>query len=580
MILQVLYRHYYALEAKGEISPPGMGEVGVSYALNISGAGELKRVICIKEEQPRGKKTVIVPQGMRVPAPVKRTVGVASNFICDHSGYLLGIDNKGKPERTAECFAACKELHKRILSGVESKAAKAVLAFFENWQPEYAAEHPALQEYWEELISGVNLVFYHDGKFVHQDEAVLAAWQKHFMDTGDGETMPCLITGECSPAEAVHPAIKGIAGAQSSGAALVSFNAPAFCSYNKEQSLNAPVSKMAAFAYTTALNHLIADRKHTMRIGDTTVLFWAERAEPTYQKMFALMCGMEDIDYSEKDLWDKADKLLAGNPVDFDEARLSPETQFYILGISPNAARLSVRFFIQNSFGGLLRNVMEHHSRMDIVRPKYDSRDHISLWGMVQATVNMNSRDKAPVPNMAGEVLRAILSNTNYPATLLNGVMLRIRAEREITRERAAIIKAYYSKNKNESVPEEVLQVSLNKESNNTAYCLGRLFSVLENIQTAANPGIKATIRDKYFTSAASTPSVVFPTLINLSLKHLKKLRGDKYGLCVNFEKSMGEIMGKLEETYPNHLSLPEQGAFQLGYYHQTQARYENKEED
>ena len=144
---------------------------------------------------------------------------------------------------------------------------------------------------------------------------------------------------------------------------------------------------------------------------------------------------------------------------------------FYILGLSPNSARLSVRFFLHNTFGGFLRNVQAHYDRLEIVRPAYDKFETLPLWKLLSETVNQNARDKSPAPDLAGEVLRAVLTNTRYPATLLNGVALRIRAEREVTRGRAAIVKAYYqklaetTKHENPDIPEEVLQVSLNPDS-------------------------------------------------------------------------------------------------------------------
>ena len=195
---------------------------------------------------------------------------------------------------------------------------------------------------------------------------------------------------------------------------------------------------------------------------------------------------------------------------------------------------------------------------------------------MLDETVNQNSRDKSPTPGMAGETLCAILSDTPYPATLLNGVSLRIRAEREITRGRAAILKAYYLKNPHPDIPKEVLTVSLNPDSTNIPYTLGRLFCVLEAIQSSANPGINATIKDKYFNSASAIPSRVFPMLINLAQKHLRKL---EKGWSISYSKQLTDLTAKLGETFPDRLSLPQQGAFQLGYYHQTQARYTKKEE-
>jgi len=391
--------------------------------------------------------------------------------------------------------------------------------------------------------------------------------------------MVCLVTGQTGPVEAVHPAIKGVVGAQSSGAALISFNAPAFCSYGKEQNLNAPVSKQAAFAYTAALNYLVADREHNFRVGDTTVLFWARDGQTGYQDiLFGSLFG-EVPSYTPGELADMVKHLLRGDSVRYDETLLDPNMDFYILGISPNAARLSVRFFLRNTFGDFLRNVQAHQDRLEIVRSANDKFDAIPLWKLLGATVNQNSRDKSPSPLLAGEVLRAVLTDTRYPASLLNGVTLRIRADHQVDRTRAAILKAYYLKNPHPSIPKEVLTVSLNPACEDPAYVLGRLFSVYEAIQTAANPGLNATIKDKYFNSAASTPATIFPILGNLAQKHLKKLKGSSMGLCVFYEKQLGEISSLLSSAFPTRMSLPQQGSFQLGYYHQTQARYQKKEE-
>lgn len=269
-------------------------------------------------------------------------------------------------------------------------------------------------------------------------------------------------------------------------------------------------------------------------------------------------------------------QLLEGRSIRFNEAILEPARPFYILGLAPNAARLSVRFFLRNSFGGFLKNVQAHHERLEIVKPAYDKFDTLPLWKLLSETVNQNSRDKSPSPNMAGETISAVLTDMPYPATLLNGAQLRIRAEREITRGRAAIIKAYYLKHPHPDIPKEVLTVSLNSDSTNIPYVLGRLFSVLEAIQSAANPGINATIKDRYFNAASATPGHVFPILLNLSQKHLRKLDD---GLRIHYEKQLTELMNLLCEEFPSRLSLPQQGAFQLGYYHQTQKRYEKKED-
>lgn len=572
MILQALTQLYEDLVSRGEISRPGWSKAKISYALCLGEDGRLIQVIPQLIEEQVGKKTVLRPQKMELPAAVTRTVGVLPNFLWDNSSYLLGVDGKGKPERSLECFRACAKLHHEVLDSVDSTAAKAMLAYFDSWQPEQANRHPALTDCWEDLMKGANLIFRVNGGFVQEDPLIQAAWNEYYCRS-EGEKTQCLVTGRQDVPEPVHPTIKGIAGAQSSGAAIVSFNAPAFCSYGKEQSLNAPVGKYAAFAYTAALNHLLADRDNVQRIGETTVVCWAEGAEPAYQKYaLAAIFGSQLPEQITTDTLRSTVKRLAdGLPCQ--ELKLDPSRPFYILGLSPNAARLSVRFFYRSIFGDVMKHVNDHHARMKIVGSSYE---WIPLWAMLRETVNLNTTDKSPSPAMAGATARAIFSGTAYPASLLEAVMLRIRAERDITPGRAAILKAYYLKNPNQQCPKEVLTVSLNENSTNVPYTLGRLFSVYEAVQEWANPGINATIKDKYFNSAAATPATIFPILDNLCQKHLRKL---ETGKRIYWERQIGGLKDRLGESYPLRLTLPEQGSFNLGYYHQKQFRYTKKEE-
>ena len=576
MILQALTRYYEDLLSRGEIAAPGWSPAKISYALCLNGAGDLEQVIPTMEEVTKGKKTVLQPQTFSLPAAVKRTVGIDANFLWDNSSYLLGVDQKGKPERSRDCFAAAAQKHHAVLDGVDSPIARAILAFFDTWQPEHAAEHPALTGQFEEVTAGANLLFRVDGCYPQKDDAIRAAWQScRESSDPDAVRMQCLVTGREDEITATHPAIKGVRNAQSSGAALVSFNAPAFCSYGREQNFNAPVGKYAAFAYTAALNHLLADRKNVQLIGDTTVVCWAEGADPAYQSFFGTACFGAETGLSDDDLRAALKRLAELKPCD--DLGIDPNRPFYILGLAPNAARLSVRFFLRDSFGRLMKNVNAHYERLEIVRPAYAKTNILPLWAMLRETVNLNSRDKLPSPAMAGAATRAVFSGGPYPASLLEAVMLRIRAERNITWGRAAIIKAYYLKNPHKDRPKEVLTVSLNEASTDTAYTLGRLFSVYEAVQQAANPGINTTIKDKYFNSAAAMPAGIFPVLNNLCQKHLRKLDGRQR---VYYDKQIMTLKGILGESYPMRMTLAQQGSFDLGYYHQTQKRYTKKEDE
>lgn len=578
MILQALTQYYEDLLRLGKINRPGWSKQKVSYSLLLSEEGELLQLLHLQQEVQRGNKTVLGPQEMWVPSPVKRSSGIRPNFLCDTSSYLLGVDGKGRADRSIDCFAASKALHLQLLKEVDSPVARAIVRFFEHWDPSQAASHPALQEDWEELLKGGNLTFSLDKLFAAQDPAIADAWTRHYEDSSDdAEPIRCLVTGQPGTLARLHPSIKGVAGAQSSGASLVSFNAPAFCSFEHEQGANAPVSDYAAFAYTTALNTLLADRNRVSRVGDTTILCWAAGGESAYQDCF-LMSIFNDS-YTENDILNTLHHLSKGESIQWDDTRLSPDTRFYVLGLAPNAARLSVRFFWQNSFGALARNLERHYQRLEIIRPSFDKFPTLSIWRLVLETVRkVPGRAPEPHPRLAGDLLLAVLNDTLYPATLLNGVELRIRAERSVSRGQAAILKAYYTKYLEQFQPDspmkEALTVELNEQTNYLPYLLGRLFAVLEGLQQRANPGINTTIKDRYFNSASATPAIVFPQLINLAQKHLNKLDG---GLAVYYDKQITELSSRITQTLPTRMSLAEQSAFQLGYYHETQRRYTAK---
>lgn len=600
MILQSLVRHYDALAARGVISPVGWSTAKVSFALRLARDGSLQNVVPMKIRSKDGKKEV--PQPMRVPEQVKKTSGIAANFLCDSSSYLLGSDGKGKPERTKKCFEASKKLHHEILDGVEGEAAQAVLRFFDTWDPAAAEESEALAGSLDEIKAGANLIFQtEDGGNIQDDGAVKAAWEKHRTQAPEGAVIKrCLVTGEKAPVARLHPNIKGIIGAQPSGASLVSYNKQAFESYGHEiadgtgQGLNAPVSELAAFKYTTALNTMIADRKHIQHIADTTVLYWADGAEPAYQDAFSAEAFGSPDKIDMANLKSVVDALAHGTDTTFHDAELKADTQFYVLGLAPNASRLSVRFFLQNEFGSMLKNLHEHNERLEIVRPSFETKTSLPLWNLLNETADQKSRSKTPPPPMAGAVLTAILANTDYPASLFENIMLRIRAEHDINWQKAAIIKAYFIKNEGIKVSEK-----LDKSSACVPYVLGRFFALLEKIQIDSvkakdkNAKLNTTIGDRYFTSAAATPSVVFPRLIGLSKHHLRKIpEKSQKGIFIHPRdwydekiREITELLPEIEEPilhkeFPIRLSLQEQGSFYLGYFHEKQAFFTSNKKD
>lgn len=599
MILSALVHLYEELCKQGKIQAEGWGIAKVTHRILLDKEGHLCGIISARKKVQRGKKETEVPCEMCVPLPVTRSSGVKANFLCDNSSYFLAVDAKGKVQRTIQCFEAAKELHHQVLAHCHSPVAKAILHFFDTWGFDKAEKDSLIQENLEDIIAGSNFVFQVDGVDAIEDEEIKRSWEI-FQGTSQADedstslSGQCLITGEENQKIALlHPKIKGVLGAQTAGANLVSFNAPAFCSYggDGEQGKNAPVSERAALAYGSALNALLADRSHSQIIGDTTIVYWSEHGISACQDFMMSFLG-NHAGLDDHTLDTIVTHMRDGLPVDLEGVEISPDEPFYILGLAPNAARISVRLFLRNTFRELVTNLSLHQDRMKLDGPSWE-KQNIPLWKTLKATANPNGKEQAASPLMAGSLFRAVLQNAKYPESVFQNIMLRVFADRDkdaeggkaaiqkISHSKAAFIKAYLLKNGKEQW-EGKLQMALNENCNDISYVLGRMFSMLENIQQSANPTINTTIKERYFNSACATPASVFPILLKLANTHLAKLDERK---AVYFKKRMGALMDKIimpEEgiPFPARLTLEEQGAFILGYYQETQARYKGKEEE
>ena len=587
-MLEELVELYEELCKQGKVLPEGWGMAKVSHKIQLDKEGHCKGIISAKEKVKvkNGKKEVEIAPTRKVPLPVIRTISVKANFLCDTPTYLLGVAKDGNRERANECFQAARKLHHKILDHCQAAEAKAILAFFDTWDYEHAEADPMIQERIEELASANNLTFTVDGKDTTINRDIEEAWDNYLTTSKetakDAVKGQCLITGKRNqPIAILHPKIKGVAGTKTTGANLVSFNAPAFWSYGKDkkQGENSPISEHAAFAYGTALNQLLADRRHTQVIGDTTVVYWSKHAITAAQDVIAARLG--NVGKSEIHNWDEiAEQIKKGLTVNIDEETLNQNEPFYILGLTPNASRIAVRFFEENRFGEVLQNLEAHQKRMELQGPDWE-KGEIPLWKILKETTNPNAKESCASPLMAGSLLHAILENTKYPESVYHQVLMRVFKDQEISHTKAAFIKAYLLKNATKHW-EEKLQMAVNKETKEISYVLGRLFSVLEDIQQNAIPEINATIKKRYFNSACTTPAAVFPILLKLTNSHIGKFEKPK---AIYFKKKLSALMDQIEMPnsgmpFPKRLNLEEQGAFVLGYYQETQAKYVKKQEE
>lgn len=568
MILHALHGYYRRKCADPDLAQRlpafGLEDKPIPFVIVVNRDGELVQLQDTRERI--GKK--LVGRSEQVPKGVKKTSGVAANLLWDTVEYVLGFDTRGNPERVAEQHAAFRaRIESLPVSALQDEGVQAVLRFLDHPQRSRIEQEPG----WADAVETNAVMTFRlqgDGDLVCQRPAVVAGVLGD--DADEAPEAMCLVTGERSPTERLHTSIKGVWGAQSSGANIVSFNLEAFNSYGKEQGMNAPVGQAAAFAYTTALNHLLArESPNRIQVGDASTVFWAE--EPSeFEAAIPNLFGEAPKDDPDRNVM--AVKALYAA---IDTGRLAgPEggTRFYVLGLSPNAARIAIRFFHCLPLRDLAARVRQHFDDLAIVHGVNDT-PYPSLFRLLIACAVLGKADNVP-PKLGGAVVDAVLAgpDTPYPALWLNAAVNRCRAERSVPYHRAAVIKANLNRlirqRKQQRKQEREFTTMLDLDNKEPAYRLGRLFAVLEKVQEEASPGLNATIRDRYYGAASSTPVAVFTTLLRLKNAHLKKLATSR---SVWFEKLIGEVVSALSD-FPAHLALPDQGRFALGYYHQRQA--------
>lgn len=560
-------------------------KIGFCIVLNPDGS-----VAAVEDRRDTDKKRS--PEVRMVPQAVKRASGIAPNFLWDKTAYVLGItalpasppENESESEskareakeakdhaRLAQTHAAFRAKHQEWFEGQEDEGLRALANFLTHWQPEHLR-----QPLWPDDIRDQNVTFALASEYrergIHERPAARSLWQ-NIAAARASERQTCLVTGNSAPIARLHPTIKNVWGAQSSGASLVSFNLDAFESYGHESGDNAPVSEDAAFRYGTALNYFLASKDNRMQIGDSSTVFWAEappaiasEAEAMFMSLFSGPNTAAHDDKIQSNLISEhLDRIRQGDPLAKVAPHLAQGVRFYILGLAPNAARLSVRFWWENDFSQLIQNYQNYCQDMSLT-PAPDGPQ--AIWRYLLELAVQNKRENIP-PNLSGEWMRAIFNGTPYPQTLLNAALMRIRADGDANAWRVAMMKAVLIRNFKREAP-----VALDPEfTENKGYLLGRLFAVYEEIQRAALGGtVNATIKDKFYGSASASPQKVYSSLASGAQNHLSKVKKASPGRAVNLEKLIMSIMDQMspsDDPIPAYLSPAEQAMFGLGYYHQ-----------
>ncbi len=595
-ILSSLERAYHRLAKKDKVPPIGYSDERIDYCIVLNVNGQpVGQPVDLRDHS--GRRPVALPHS--VPRPEKRAgKTLLPSFLWDKASYSLGaledLKNEApdkrerRTERVTEQFKAFQNRHLVALQHERDAGLAAFHLFLQWWKPEYFDVRG-----WPDEMKGANVVFRLEGdrNFIHDREAARQLWASQMNQSRNSDQTVCLVTGEKSSIARLHPSIKGVRGAQSSGASITSFNLDAFTSYGHKQGNNAPVSEDAAAAYTSVLNHFLRTKENKVQLGDSSTVFWADgsRAEAVAQSEAIFAFAFNDTNEAGDEISEQAikpilEKMASGRPMGEIRPDLPQGVRFYVLGLAPNAARISIRFYLEDDFATLAEHILYHYRDMRLDPPPYQEQPSVRRCLLETATTKVKNRYENIPPQLAGDMLRAILTGQAYPQTLLSTILMRLRSDKAITGLRIALLKAVICRKRRmtgHSQKEDFL-VSLDPTNADPGYLLGRLFACFEYAQTQALGGkINATICDKYYGAASATPRSVFPILQRNAMHHLSRLRKDRTGTHRYIDNAIAQIYecATADALFVPTLDMDHQALFAIGYYHQKNAFYTPRNE-
>ncbi|MBS5551600.1 MAG: type I-C CRISPR-associated protein Cas8c/Csd1 [Bacteroides sp.] len=578
MILKALYDYYHRSD---DLPIPGMEEKEIGFLLVITKEGKFIRLEDCRIDNSHAKIYLVKKH-------VSRTSAVAPNHLYDNAAYVLGycdvtkikkeVDKEKEELKTVNCLEAFKEKVRSAAAACpESAALQAVLLFYEHSR-EQLLEWLEKDPLWEDVKKNLSKK-YSTFSFRLEGEKKIIAEQKALLQLDseedvEGDQALCLITGKRGTLVDTTSSTM-IPGSQAT-AKLVAFQVNSgYDSYGKTKCGNAPITKEAEFAYTTALNALLkSGSRNKFMLGNRTFVFWAssqtEASKQAEESLFDLLGFSEeakdDPDANVLKVRKVFESIYSGTlKVDMDD-------RFYILGLAPNVARIAVVYWSETSLKEFAEKILAHFEDMEIGDTRKNTKPYQGIREMI-SNVTLGGKLSDATPNLPESVVQSVFQGLPYPFTLYSSCIRRIRAEQKLTITRVAIIKAYLNRLNN---PNSIkINTMLDKKNTNQGYLCGRLFAVLDKIQEEANS--QNSIRDRYQNAASTTPSAVFATILNLSNHHLEKL---SEGRKIFFEKLKQEIFSQLSaHGFPAHLDLQDQGRFFVGYYHQRQDFFTSKKE-
>ncbi len=607
MLVKALCDYYDILSESGKLCREGYSKRNADYMVLLSPEGKITNITnykhMVNEVQKDGKiKEKMVAYEVTFPKRTEKP-GIDANIIEQRALYLFGLNYDAETgelspndetNKARKSFAACKEKNLDFLTSLQDKSdvVKVYIDFLRNWNPDNETENVFLKALGKN-ISSSSFIFSLSTDIQHQlqdDQGVKKAWDEYYQKISnesdeDDFYSQCCVTGERAKIARIHGKIKGVAGGLATGTVLVGFNSQSEESYGRKQSYNSNISEKAAEEYVSALNFLLGDKLHKTVLDEMTIVHFAMAPEKAYDDAYKFLMGENNSD----DEMDKAEtdqfmrQLIKGMEQghiveNVDGSKVSPDVDFYIVGFKPNSSRIAVKFIYRKKFGEIVKNIYAHAKDMEIGN---ESRDRPApLWRIKKEFISNKSNNENVPPAIMTKLMEAVLYGDRYPVSVLQTIVRRVKTDSDIgaesSRIRAGLIKAYINRSNRLSGEKEEIKVSLDKTNEDPAYLCGRLFAILEKIQSDASGGIlNHTIKDSYFSAACSKPATIFPRLCILAQNHISRLSNE--GTKIYYTRLIGEVQDMFTGKYPEILPLQEQGKFIIGYYQQNQDLYRSR---
>lgn len=599
MLIEALCDYYDVLSQNGDVPREGYQNINISFGVAISPEGKLDDIIdmrretIIKSKSGKEKKKQLAVEEL---FPDDQTISGVRAIVLDYrpeyifglalnhtkDGFELAVSKKGESKHDSYI-----EKNLSFIEGLDGPLINAFRNFLKEWDPQKETTNIKLIQIIKEFSSSKMEIFLtgHPSDPLQNNEHIQRKWDTEYSASSAGSDEKVIAK--------THDKIKGMGGAM--GAPLVSANKQSMESYGNLQGANSGISVKEMKKYTSTLNYLKKSTTHHQKIIDTDVFYWAMNNSDREVDFFNALCmGRNDAKMNA----DQVDLAIDGMISDAKSGDLicrrienmnmfDPNVTFFIVGMNASKGKISIEWFVKDKFAEIVKNVAEFQNDLKLT---HEERP-VSICKLLSSMGSTKSRETHVSSPMAAKTYAAIFKKSMLPRSMLDTAVRRCKTDIGrgsdntdntkkiigITETRMRLIKAFILGEDRRRNKEEEFGMALDVSNTNPYYVCGRLFAVMEKVQLDGAPALNRTIKDAYFSVAASTPATIMPKLITLNGHHMKKLKGE---MQTYYAKLIQSIIGNLDDHFPKTASIEDQGRFMIGYFQQRKDLYTSHKDE